>query len=197
MILTNEIKNSFYNNLTIAFSGYNIKWVAVGAIESFLYNYPQLRNNIVYFDDESTDGTKEELESRKIKVISWKYKKSEYEKLVNKFNNENISVRINAMIQDIALQTNTKYLLLCDGDTFFSASNSIDSFISDILEGNKFVGFKGNHKLDVNDPIFNELKKEQNSYYLDIIKNSEEKNQKLNVPKCSFFYSMVDGRTRK
>ena len=64
-------KSDILNNITIAFSGYNIKDFAILAIESFLLLNPDMRKNIVYFDDESTDGTKEELESRGIRVITW------------------------------------------------------------------------------------------------------------------------------
>ena len=64
-------KDKILNDITILFSGYNIKWLAVLAIESFLYFNPDLRKNVVYFDDESDDGTKKELKSRGIRVITW------------------------------------------------------------------------------------------------------------------------------
>jgi accessory colonization factor AcfC len=42
-------------------------------MESLLYFYPDIKNNIVVFDDDSNDGTKEWLENNNINRITWKY----------------------------------------------------------------------------------------------------------------------------
>lgn len=117
--------NKILNDITILFTGHNIKPFAVLAIESFLLHNPNMRKNIIFYDDESTDGTKEELESRGIRVITWlpqiKEKFLEYEK----FAMSNFHV-ISCLPQRVAyinycaaMQVKTTYLYLSDGDMIY------------------------------------------------------------------------------
>ena len=102
-------------DLTISFSGYNIKGFLELAIMSFLRHHPDLRENIVVFDDESTDGTKEMLERIGVRRTSWM--NEEY--INSPIRRKNITVRVNMITTELIEQCQTKYLLNFDGDLYF------------------------------------------------------------------------------
>lgn len=122
-----------FSQTTIAFSGYNIKNTVLLAIESFLKIYPSMKSQIVFFDDFSTDGTKNELKSRGIKVITWD--KGLLEKY-NQYVKENpqwtdvqtLSVRVSFILENIIKQTPTDFLLLNDGDVVFKSTGFLERF---------------------------------------------------------------------
>jgi glycosyltransferase involved in cell wall biosynthesis len=124
----------FYNpNITIALSGYNLKNMVCLAIDSLLKIYPAMKPQIVYFDDFSTDGTKEELRSRGIKVITWDNELlARYEDMVAKHPEwllgQRLSVRVSYIIECIVRQTKTDYLLLNDGDVLFVNNTMLEEF---------------------------------------------------------------------
>jgi glycosyltransferase involved in cell wall biosynthesis len=79
--------------------------------------YPELRDNIVVFDDNSTDGTREWLESKHIKIINWNYYKQQIEELldINKSGTLHKScVSHSYMIKELLQQVITKYLFVID-----------------------------------------------------------------------------------
>lgn len=125
----------FYNsNITIALSGYNIKNIALFAIDSFLKIYPSMRTQIIYFDDCSTDGTAAALKSRGIKVITWdKRLLEQYNAIASKHPEWNIgqrlSVRVSYIIENTIRKTKTDYLLLNDGDVLFINNNMLEYFM--------------------------------------------------------------------
>lgn len=128
-----------YNDITIAFSGYNIKNLALLSIESFLKFYPNMRSQIIYFDDESTDGTKEELKKRGIKVITWDENLlNEYNSLINTHKNfkqtQILSIKVSYILEQIIRNTQTTYLMLNDGDVMFDKDNIIEESINDLKE---------------------------------------------------------------
>ena len=109
--------NTFLENLTITFSGHNIRENIQLAVESLLEFHPEVKKNIVVFDDDSTDGTKEWLKKNNIKRITWSEEKR---KELRDFNKESIlSYWNDVMIQDIMNQVKTKYILINDGDVVF------------------------------------------------------------------------------
>ncbi|MFW6007924.1 MAG: glycosyltransferase, partial [archaeon] len=95
--------------------------------------YPNLKDNIIVFDDNSTDGTKEWLEQKHIKMITWKY----YKHLLSKDipgKNLNHTKRISLMNSEIMIQTNTKYLLINDSDVVFLRSGFIEQYLNLVNE---------------------------------------------------------------
>jgi hypothetical protein len=113
-----------YDDLTVAFSAKNIKGTLIFAINSFLYFYPYLKKNIVVFDDDSNDGTREALEEMDIRVITWSPKYRKYienyeERMSSKYGSLCYSYKVNVMFNDIFEQVQTRYLLMNDGDVFF------------------------------------------------------------------------------
>lgn len=140
----------FYNpDITVAFSGYNIKNMALLSIDSLLKIYPQMRSQIVYFDDFSPDGTKKELRSRGIRVIGWD------KALLNQYNDivsvdpgwgivQKLSTRVSFIIENIIRQTKTDYLLLNDGDVIFLREGILEDFESLATEGFDVVYEKQN-----------------------------------------------------
>lgn len=138
----------FFKDTTVAFTGHNIKWFAKLAIESFLFYYPKMRDHIVYFDDDSTDGTKEELEKSGIKVITWtKKNKDTFLDMINKNIIKEglpiLPIRVSFIMKDLFEQINTKYVFVSDGDVVFKEGNFLEKYFKDLEEGYKIVTTKG------------------------------------------------------
>ncbi|MFW6008770.1 MAG: glycosyltransferase family 2 protein [archaeon] len=144
--MANFQPNKYYKDLTIAFSGQNIKHYLILAIESFLYFYPNLKDNIIVFDDNSTDGTREWLEEKSIKTITWSnYTKHYFEgskKIAKKNNKDNSATKISLIFKEIMYQTKTKYLLLCDGDVIFINNGFVEYFYNIVKDYNIIVPIK-------------------------------------------------------
>lgn len=107
----------------------NLDYIQV-CINSFLEFYPDYKNNIVVFDDESTDGTKEWLEQENIKRISWKNYAVKKQFELKKFS---------FIIVEAMLQIHTKYLLMLDSDIFFLRGGFIEFFEQKLKEGYKVI----------------------------------------------------------
>ena len=105
------------DNLTIAFSGYNIRDNLILAIQSFLLYYPNLKDSIVIFDDYSTDGTVEYFRELGIKIITWKFHANKVSLAISGFHH-----RCNLINNEIIDQCETKYLLVNDGDVAFTGT---------------------------------------------------------------------------
>jgi glycosyltransferase involved in cell wall biosynthesis len=134
--------NIILNDVTIAFSGYNIKDMAVLAIESFLMLNPNMRKRIMYFDDESTDGTREELEKRGIRVITWIPEiREQYENFKIKHNTGNLGIRVSFINHCILSQVNTTYLYLSDGDMIFFQNIFMDMVRKMLVRKATVVGY--------------------------------------------------------
>ena len=118
--MDNDLKNKY--DLTISFSGYNIKTYLQLAIKSLLYFHPEVKECIVVFDDNSTDGTKEWLKEYGIKRITWSGK---YDDIIRDYDKKYpnygvcLSYYNNIMVREIMEQTSTKYLMINDGDVVF------------------------------------------------------------------------------
>ncbi|MFW6007916.1 MAG: glycosyltransferase family 2 protein [archaeon] len=176
-----SIKKNKYKNLTIAFSGKNIKEYLILAIESFLHFYPELKDNIVVFDDKSTDGTKEWLNSRNIRWITWEHfsedlrNKSNYSRSIG--DDVGRAFKIDLIIKELLLQINTKYLLLNDGDVVFLDKGFLEKYInSDNIVIGPECYFNYNKQLITQYPKYEELihpedlEKYNNEEYHDIIR---------------------------
>lgn len=98
-------------NISFVFTGHNIKTVLRKAIRTLLREVPDCINNIVVFDDESSDGTEEFLSDNGIKTITWT---EPY-----KYHTFNPSFRVSSIINEVFKQIKTKYMILLDGDVVF------------------------------------------------------------------------------
>ena len=190
-------------NITIAFTAYNILEYLQLAIYSFLELYPDYKQSIVVFDDDSNDGTIEWLASEGIKRISWKTSESfalsikKYSKLLNTQDREyqiNQSYRNSIMIKEVFNQTTTKYLLLNDADVIF---------IKPFLEKYEKQVTKYNHVLIAQPETYNYGWKYYNKYpteraknlffgkYINLYKfNSDTKEE--GMERLHFFHSLFD-----
>lgn len=158
-----------FSDVTIAFSGHNIKEFAILAIESFLLHYPDLRSNILYFDDESTDGTAEALENRCIKVVTWdsdmlnSYQKFSKLKLPNDNKVGYVSARVSYIMNQLMRMCSTKYLLILDGDVVITSDGLLELML-DELEDNILVCQASNTGKGIECPL--NLSKELEEYYM-------------------------------
>ena len=113
-----EYINQLRDNTTFIISGHNIKWVAVLAVESLIKRCGIKRENIVYFDDYSTDGTSEELNKRGIRIISWI--PSIFRNFSRSSLKSDLCVRVDQIIRCAAKQEyDTKYICFLDGDMVY------------------------------------------------------------------------------
>ena len=115
---------------SFVFSGHNIKFFAVLAMESFARRCKVNKKQIIYFDDFSTDGTKEELEKRGFSVITWD--KEIYDKFSNSEFKENLEVRIDQIILSATKTVHSRYLCFIDGD-IFCHKNILDLILNHIF----------------------------------------------------------------
>lgn len=124
----------FYNpNVTIAFSGYNIKNMALLAIDSLLKIYPKTKYQILYFDDCSTDGTVQALREKGIKTISWDTTLLRQYNTISEKHPEwsigqKLSVRVSYILESIVREIQTDFLLLNDGDILFKTCDFLEHF---------------------------------------------------------------------
>jgi len=143
-------------DITFIFTGHNIKWFMVIAAESLVYNSQIDRSQILIFDDESTDGTREEFERRGMKVITWDDKTKE--KYLACEQKEDPCVRVGQILTSAWKQAEGRYLCFLDGDTAY-----YDDFVGRLLEiirsynaeEDAFFGIKREH--DVPLPPFMQM----------------------------------------
>lgn len=98
-------------------------------MNSLLYFHPEVKNRIVVFDDNSTDGTKEWLQANSIKRITWSGKYNRYTDNYTQRFGTCMSYWNDIMIKDICDQVYTKYILINDGDVVFT-----DKFLNNYSE---------------------------------------------------------------
>lgn len=115
---------------SFVFSGHNIKYFSILAMESFSKRCKVNKKQIIYFDDFSTDGTKEELEKRGFSVITWD--KEIYDKFSRSEFNENLEVRIDQIILSVTKTVHSRYICFIDGDTFCH-KNILDLILNHIF----------------------------------------------------------------
>lgn len=140
------------NDITVAFAGFNMRHFAVLAIESFLLHYPEMRDNVVFFDDKSTDRTVDDLQRRGIKVITWTEKwYNEYMNLKdsNYFDSTTqiMSSRVCFIMREIMEQVETKYLLMSDGDVVFKKGGFIEGYIDEFNNTDHKIIFHEEHSI--------------------------------------------------
>ena len=99
-------------DLSIVFTGYNIKNYISLAINSLLHFHPEYRNKIIVFDDNSNDGTKEWIYKNNFKYITWS---KEYDLS----NTSETGYRVSCIYKEIFDQCKTRYLMINDGDIVF------------------------------------------------------------------------------
>lgn len=125
-----HFKKIIIEGTAFIFSGYNIRYFAALAMESFARRCNIPKSQIFYFDDCSTDGTKEELESRGFSVISWN------DEIFQSFSGSDLKeytdVRIEQIMKSCASTIHSRYLCFIDGDTFFE-KNAVDMILNHIL----------------------------------------------------------------
>jgi len=134
-----------FDDISVVFSGYNIKNIASFAIDTFIKQYPGLKNKIVYFDDFSTDGTKAHLIKKGIKVITWRKEEIDaYNYLLKKnfFKHQvhMLSVRVSFIINSIFNQLNTKYVFMNDGDVAFYDNGFLERYSMMVDNGYQVIG---------------------------------------------------------
>lgn len=105
------------------------------AIRSFLMHYPELKDNIYYFDDESTDGTVELLSKLGVNRISWekdlKNKYTNYfESGVIERDGQCLMLRCDYIFKSCIKHCQTKYALLLDGDTVTMSDTFLQEYVS-------------------------------------------------------------------
>jgi hypothetical protein len=128
------------NDLTITFSGHNIKDYLILAIESFLYFYPDFKNNVLVFDDNSNDGTREWLDENNIKWITWNRYKKMYEDednlAINTYTNGHIDTCLKCVliVNELMEEANTKYIFVNDGDVCFLKDGILENYYNLIQE---------------------------------------------------------------
>lgn len=121
-------------DISIYFSGHNISTFAAVAVKSFLFQYPELKYNIFYLDDFSTDDTKSVLSALGVNVISWdKELKSQFDyQYENGWYTSGIHSLINRcdfIFKSILKQANTRYVLIQDGDTVTLGRGFLEEYI--------------------------------------------------------------------
>ena len=99
-------------DITIFFTGHNIKDYISLSINSLLYFHPEYKKNIVYVDDNSNDNTIDILKSNNIKIIEWKPSEYLHETI-------DMSYRVSCIYKEIFEQCKTRYLMINDGDIVF------------------------------------------------------------------------------
>lgn len=106
------------NDLSISISGHNIKPFAEAAIKSLAKIKVDYLKKVVYFDDYSTDGTKELLEDLGVRVIGWLPEVEEMFHSMQDFQKD-LPTRVSFINECIFRQVDTKYLYMSDGDVIF------------------------------------------------------------------------------
>lgn len=102
-------------DFSVYFSGRNLGIFVRIAIESFMYHYPELKDSIYYFDDNSNDNTAEILSELGVQRITWsKFGHSDELNLVH---------RCDLVFKEILLHCETTYQLILDGDTITTSRN--------------------------------------------------------------------------
>ena len=176
----------FVNDLTIIFSGYNIKWIACLAIESFLQLYPKLRSNVLYFDDESTDNTCQELEKRGVRCITWKYYKEDFLRFFDSDlcidNHHAMCVRCLFIIKDILKQCSSQYVLVSDGDVVFLKGGFLEYYCECFSNGAKVVA----HLECAKSP---NIGGNDNSKFMELIKHEDGF---VRYPRIHFMHTALD-----
>ena len=168
------------NDISIVFSGHNTEEYVLSAIKSFLLFYPEYKDSIIYFDDDSTDNSVKEVEKLGVKVITWteeyrqkaseinKTLKSIYGNTLEKVFVTYVSLRVCCIYHCIMAQLNTKYMLLLDGDIVILKQGLLEDFSEKILEGCRYVGIED--LTEISD-LDNEY---QGNYYKDYVFNLED-----------------------
>ena len=133
-------KEEIIKQTTFVLSGHNIKWFAVLATETLIKECYVQRAQVVYFDDFSTDGTREELGSRGIRVISWN--KAVFRNFKHSKLNTDLCVRVDQIIKCICQQIETRYVCLLDGDTAYSG-DAVSYMLDKALEDGDMPDFFG------------------------------------------------------
>lgn len=133
-------------NISIYFSGHNISEYADIAIRSFTLHYPELVDNIYYFDDYSTDDTANVLTELGIHRFSWDVNlKTHFDTLLT---NGVIStggqcqmMRCEFIFKSILKHCTSQYCLVLDGDTVTLRNGFIEEYIRNGNAVNGVYGF--------------------------------------------------------
>jgi len=152
-------------DLTILFSGYNILDEMSKAVSSFLYFHPQYKENIVIFDDNSTDGTYKYFSKEGFKILQFndnlraapQYKKSEI-----------MGYHVSEIMQQAISKIDTKWLFNFHGDMIFKKEFMSEFENSNIDEYDIYCPFGGAEMTDRLDdiPEFNILYSEKHKCYI-------------------------------
>ena len=128
-------------------------------------HYPSLRDNIIYFDDTSTDGTREELEKREIRVVTWSSESAfERDKMLNSLKIINnvgyISARVSFIISEIINNTTTDKLLILDGDTVTLSDKLLGDYYKELEFSNivSLITYNGALELEIANKDFDSIK---------------------------------------
>ncbi len=126
-----SISEKLKRNVTIQFTSRDIKPFLQLQIYSFLTFYPDLKDNIVVFDDDSTDGTREWLESENINIIGWDCYKERINTLLDVEKSGTLHkscVSHSFMIKELMRQITTKYLFVIDQDLITLSPGWLEKF---------------------------------------------------------------------
>lgn len=102
-------------NTTFVISGHNTRYLTALACESLHLNGNIPKEQIVYFDDFSTDGSREEMESRGFHVITWTKEFFEAFYSIEELRDD-LAVRVGQIVSCILHQIDTEYVCFFDND---------------------------------------------------------------------------------
>src|SRR4030042_3035278 len=128
--------------LTIIFTTFNQLDHLMLAIHSFLEFYPQYRESIKVFDDESDIRIEEWLNEEKIERITWKNKSfvSSFSSYTKIYPARSTSLRNSLMITEIlSNHVSTKYVMINDNDIVFLKPGFMEDYEELVSAGYKAI----------------------------------------------------------
>jgi GT2 family glycosyltransferase len=132
------------DSLTILVTTFNELNTLKLHLYSFLEFYPELKESIVIFDDNSNDpALREWIDKEGFKRITWKNPDnyiSNFEKWVSFTGDHNMSYRNSYMISEIMKEhVNTKYMMINDNDILFLKPGFLEKYDKLLEEGYKAI----------------------------------------------------------
>jgi len=126
--------------LTIVFSEYNTLNETSKAVESFLHFHPQYKENVIIFDDNSTDGSFEYFLDKGFKVIRFDESlrlAPQYEKAAM------VGFHVSEVMKQVIMNVNTKWLFHFHNDVIFKKEFMSEFEQADIDEYDIYCPFGG------------------------------------------------------
>ncbi|MFW6007910.1 MAG: glycosyltransferase [archaeon] len=168
------------NNLSVVFLNRNVKNYLILAIKSFLHFYPELKNNIIVFDDDSVDGSVDWLKKENITILSpsknIKFKHSH-------------GTRVGLVVNNLLNQIQSKYLFISDSDVAFKQKDFLLNYMGNI-DKYKVFARKIIQKISKR-----ELKEKYEEYKILVNQEDYEKSEldnRINIPRIPQYHIFCD-----